>query len=142
MPNKNYYVRTHASACGISSLDYKVFDHSVEYCAIVVALQAQLDEISAGLGSLLWPQLKIKVTNSGGKNDLAICGGFYEEARHCAKQLKKQCCLVITRRGGKGLIQQKEKKHSRLFYIIPYHSTSFPENSWKNFRFQMILDSS
>lgn len=49
----------------ISTLDHKVFDDTMEYCAIVVALHAKLNEIATGTWSFPGPQINFDFTIVG-----------------------------------------------------------------------------
>lgn len=63
---------TETSAGGIATLHNKILDDAVEDGVVVVALQAQLHEITAGLGRFLRPQLDVDVACRGLKEDLPV----------------------------------------------------------------------
>lgn len=60
-----YGLAARSVAAGVAALRDEAPHHAVEDRAIVVALQAQLHEVAAGLGSLLGPQLYVYVSYRG-----------------------------------------------------------------------------
>ena len=52
-----YGLSTFTCACGITTLDHEVLDHSVEEGTIVVTLQTELEEVAACPWSLSRPEI-------------------------------------------------------------------------------------
>jgi hypothetical protein len=49
-------------ACGVTSLHHETFNDSMKECAIVVTLQAKLEEVAAGSWCLLGPKVNLNVS--------------------------------------------------------------------------------
>lgn len=62
-----------AGAGGIAALDEEGFDDAVEEGAVVVALEAELDEVADRLGRLLRPQLDVQGAVAGVDHHLPPC---------------------------------------------------------------------
>jgi hypothetical protein len=49
-------------ACGVTSLDHETFYDTMKECAIVVTLEAKLEEVAAGSWCLLGPKVNLNVS--------------------------------------------------------------------------------
>ena len=53
---------TSTGPCGVTTLDHEAFDDTVEGRGVVVTFEAELEEVSAGTGTLGGPEVKREVT--------------------------------------------------------------------------------
>lgn len=93
----------HARFGGVSALNHELGNHSVENGIVVISLQAKLDEILAGLGCLVGPELNLQLSLRRVKNDLAGRGRFLSVCLcHAAKvsdaRVRKSKCPQKKRR--------------------------------------------
>ncbi len=71
------------SACGVATLENETWNKAVEYCIIVVAIEAVLEEVARGEGGLFGEEFEGEVAGSCGEEGFS-CGLGLEivESRH------------------------------------------------------------
>lgn len=92
--------RISAGACArrITCLRHKILDDAMENAAIIVALEAKLDEVAAGERSLLAPELHVKGPDRRVQYHLAFGRGLRgvdSEGRHDSAAAQKNAVKVV-----------------------------------------------